>query len=478
MIVSNIFATNLTQHEVDFINIDISTDIALFLDPHRISKNGGEFCENLSFKIADFFKTLLDSLLENDLDEARRILGNLHEPNEYHLGLSQGESKGKAVGEERTTLIMDAILDSDAYKSGLLIDLEDLRLLIDGFGDDTMSDILCNILRLEFVTYTKNQCDMYGFTTTTGIIQYWDSDTHDWEQIRTELFIFDSRNIILVPKHCVSYTIEYCPSELIHSFAIEFFRKDHLRRHTKLVQTRANGDTYVTKKSIIELLTSDGTKLDKNWIVGFLYSHRGVFTDFKGSKPRKRVDFEKYETVNIREVCSKLKKTLQETATGTADASKYHSVSYAIIHLLFRDFVSNGKKEDRLHNGRKRVDITFSNIAEQGFLSRLDRANIPSQKIFIECKNYSTDIENPQLDQLAGRFSLNRGKFGIVMCRGLSNEDLFIMRCVDTYKDGRGLIIPITDIDIHRALDNIILNTVNPISEILQEKLDMILNHA
>jgi hypothetical protein len=70
----------------------------------------------------------------------------------------------------------------------------------------------------------------------------------------------------------------------------------------------------------------------------------------------------------------------------------------------------------------------------------------------VTCKNYSGDVANPELDQMAGRLSPNRGKFGIIVCRDIQNEDLFLNRCSDSFTDDHGLIVPITDIDIIEIL--------------------------
>ncbi|OMP81014.1 hypothetical protein BW716_00030 [[Flexibacter] sp. ATCC 35208] len=83
----------------------------------------------------------------------------------------------------------------------------------------------------------------------------------------------------------------------------------------------------------------------------------------------------------------------------------------------------------------------------------------------IECKNYSSDPANPELDQLAGRFSPNRGKVGLLICRSIGEMDRFIARCQDTYRDERGLIVPIIDEDIIRLLSSF----VNPDSDYMEK---------
>jgi hypothetical protein len=88
----------------------------------------------------------------------------------------------------------------------------------------------------------------------------------------------------------------------------------------------------------------------------------------------------------------------------------------------------------------------MQNGANFGAFEILHRVRkLPCAYVAFECKNYSSDPANPELDQLAGRFSPNRGKIGFLLCRAISDLSLFVQRCRDTFKDDRGLIVPLED---------------------------------
>jgi hypothetical protein len=73
---------------------------------------------------------------------------------------------------------------------------------------------------------------------------------------------------------------------------------------------------------------------------------------------------------------------------------------------------------------------------------------VPAAHVYVECKNYTGDPGNPELDQLAGRFSPLRGQVGLLVCRTLTDKALFIQRCRDTALDRRGYCLPLDDDDV------------------------------
>ena len=100
------------------------------------------------------------------------------------------------------------------------------------------------------------------------------------------------------------------------------------------------------------------------------------------------------------------------------------------------------------------MDISFDNASKEGIFCRLsENMKLPCQYIFVECKNYSSDPGNPELDQLSGRFSVNRGQVGFLVCWSFKDRQLFIQRCRDAYNDGRGVIDLLSDQDIINLLD-------------------------
>ncbi|MDY7011725.1 MAG: hypothetical protein SVV80_13390, partial [Planctomycetota bacterium] len=166
---------------------------------------------------------------------------------------------------------------------------------------------------------------------------------------------------------------------------------------------------------------------------------------------------------------------LHQIPPGAARATDYHRFIAGILELIFYPYLQCPQIEYPIHEGRKRIDITFDNAARDGFFYRLHTTHkIPSAYIVVECKNYSADPDNPELDQLAGRFSINRGQAGLLMCRRLDDDTIFLRRCTDTYKDGRGLILPFTDEDLDLVLRTIAHTSQNPVDELLSNKLRLV----
>lgn len=68
-------------------------------------------------------------------------------------------------------------------------------------------------------------------------------------------------------------------------------------------------------------------------------------------------------------------------------------------------------------------------------------------------QDYTGDPANPELDQLAGRFSPSRGQFGMLACRSFIDKARFIASCHDTAQDHRGFIIAVDDDDLQKFVD-------------------------
>ena len=139
-------------------------------------------------------------------------------------------------------------------------------------------------------------------------------------------------------------------------------------------------------------------------------------------------------------------------ATGRPAAVQYEKSIEALLTALFYPVLTNPQVQHQIHGGRKRIDITYTNMALEGFFAWL-ATHYPAPHVFVECKNYGREIGNPALDQLSGRFSPSRGKFGVLVCRSFQDKELFNQRCRDTALDHRGYVIPLDDDDLARLVD-------------------------
>ena len=456
MRISQIFHLEKTQYELDFVDVDVEKDTPLFLDPYFISKMESPFTEDAYCTLKSFFDYLLALLRSNHLREAKDIFSYLGETNEICLGLSQGKPAGKGMGPTDSTNIFNSLINSKAYQTGVMEDIEDFRIFVPNVDRDKVSDMTANIIKWHLIQYTHEQCALWNIPLVDGVPSgyYWDRTQRCWNNQYTRMLVIGTRKIVLVPKRIVSYSKEYTDQKYLQHFVLNFLQDEHLRLNSNLVQERKDKTKFVTKKDILE---SEKKKIsvDKKWLADFTLEHPEVFSEFKKTTFRKitTITNEELSEIRIEDVTEYLKNKLESIPSGNEHATEYHRTILGIMELLFYPSLSNPKIEKEIHDGRKRIDITFDNYAEVGFFSELWK-NVNCRFVMVECKNYSRDISNPEIDQLSGRFSPKRGQFGIAACRHVDDMNLFLARCTDTYKDDRGLIIPLTDDDFVSMLHN------------------------
>lgn len=458
MRVSEIFDLKKSQHELDFVDVDIDSDTPLFLDPYFIAKNDFPIAYEAHLSLRSYFACLLGALKENRTSDAEELFRHLGESNEICLGFSRTKPQGKGMGPSDAAKIFQSLMESPALRTGIMEDIEDFRIFVDNVDKDKMSDMTANIIKKQLIEYTQAQCAIWGIELTSSVPSgfYWDRSSYAWENCYTEMLIADGRKILLVPKRLVSYSTEYTPKKYMQHFVLNFLQNEQLRLNGPLVQRRKDKKRtpYVTKKSIREQQEL-GDSVDKKWLAEFTEKHPEIFGEFR-KQTRSKISAVSNSEIcaePIQEICSFLIDRLKALPAGNASATDYHRTIVGVIELLFYPHLCNPVIEHEIHERRKRIDIVFDNCAESGFFFRLCNTHgIPSRFIMVECKNYSCDVANPEIDQIGGRFSPNRGQMGIIACRSVDDMQALINRCSDTYKDSRGLIIPMVDDDFCELL--------------------------
>jgi hypothetical protein len=236
--------------------------------------------------------------------------------------------------------------------------------------------------------------------------------------------------------------------ELADGYIIPLLREQEIEANSDLVTIiKKTGEPRVTKKDLVarygkgkavnEAMTRahpqllDSYRKDKSRHVHPPISHDEIASLTSTLAP----DFDALLTAMV------------AVKPGNVGATAYHRAVEALLTPLFYPWLSMPEREVAINAGRKRIDITFVNAAAAGFFDWLAR-RYDAPYVLIECKNYTGDPANPELDQLAGRFSPRRGTFGLLVCRTIADKDLFAARCRDTADAGQGYIIALDDDDL------------------------------
>lgn len=471
---SRVFGLDLSQAELDFVNIDVTTDNRLYLDPYAIQIRDDEWSAKCGDHIRSFFNEVLDALRAGNMERAEHLLSNLHEPNETFLGQSSGTPSGRGVGSRKAHDLAQAMKRSRAFHTGILSDISEAELFIFGVGPDTISDLTTNILRGQLSSYTAEQCKLLDIPTEVvgGLGPHWAIDRCNWVSEYYRLPMALGRPVLLVPKYSVRLSLALNSQEFWNHHMISFLQREYLDSRSSLVQTFKDGTPYVTKKSVKEK-----HPFIKDELATFVQQHPEILDLYKRLKgaqgPLKPRDLD--EDFDERAFARALIERLSHISQGNAAASEYHRIAMGICTFLFYPQLICPTKEQILHQGRKRIDIKYTNSGTPGFFLRMLQApQTRAINVMIECKNYSNDVQNPEFDQLSSRFGHQRGFFGIMLCRQILNRARVVAACRDAANDGRGYMLVLEDNDMTLMLDHVASGRRSQIDDFLQGRYDEI----
>jgi len=396
-------------------------------------------------------------------------MSNLREPSETFLGVSSGVPRGRGVGVKQAAQLIAAIRKSEAFKTGLLSDLSEMALYVEGIDRDKISDLTTNIIRYLLVAYTKQQCDLFGipvaeYASPAG----WDNEAKNWVAKYVELPFVDGQPVLLVPKHIVRRRLSLDSQEFYNKQITDFLVSEHLDANSSLVHTIKGGKERKVYKGDVR---KEHPK-SKAFIAEIVRKHPELLKTLKDLE-KKSIGQQSFlsQDPSLFEVVDKIKSNLKEINPGKEDADSYHKLAIASLTVLFYPNLIQPKKEWEINQGRKRIDIVFTNAGNDGFFSqRRDDHNTHANFVIIEAKNFTNDIANTEIDQLLGRFDENRGRLGLLMCRALKDENTLWDRLRDAAVRKTGYIIPITDADITQMLDAKLVGDEETIEGMLHSK--------
>jgi hypothetical protein len=452
---SNAFDIGKTQAELDFIDVSLTKDNRLFLDPFVLSQKADRWSQNAHRTVITFFQLIVDEIRGGNEGRARQLLLHLREPNETRLGYSRRRPQGAGIGDMQAEDLFEALRDSSAVQTGFIQSLEESELMIEGISHDKISDLTTNIIRGELVTYTGEQCALHNVPThEVALPACFNTDLMDWQAGYGNLPVFRTQPVLLVPKSVVRRSAAYKYPQYYQHFVLSYLQQEELGNpQSRLVRTLRNGRRVVYKKEIAARYPRT-----KEFLYTFSRQHPEVLREYRDWLTRIERDgiVQDVDEHDERLIAGALAHALRAIAPGDVQASEYHRLMIGVSEFVFFPSLVHPKKEHEIHQGRKRIDILFENGATQGIFFNIPVVrHLPCAYVPFECKNYMTEVANPELDQLAGRFAVNRGKLGFLCCRNFQNRARFIESCRDTFSDDRGLILPLDDEAVLRLLGHI-----------------------
>jgi hypothetical protein len=460
--VSQFYRLGLQQPSLEFLDVALEEDTQLFIDPRAFLALRTPWADECVELIRDFFDEVVHAMHADDGDRARLLLSGLREPNETRLGFSRGEPRGRGVGDVLADDLYDSLRNSEAVRTGLIENLEDTALLVEGIAADRISDITTNIVRERLIEFTHRMAAKYGMDLEpeqdSGAL--WSPEVGHWENKAVPMLCPKGAPLILVPRAVVRWKLDFDPGEYYRYAVLRYLRDRELAKGNSplayVIKTGPRkGEQRITYKDVEQYYKKQyGGK--KHFVVGATREFPEILDMYKKKKdnlfrPPETMDFLSAHVGLPEPKWGRILKGVVDLPPGKADATNYHRAIEALLTPLFNPSLVDPVIEKEIESGTMRVDLRYRNMP-QDFFRWFTEGFAKAPFVPFECKNYTEDPANPEIGQIASRLDSQKGRLGFLVCRKIEDRKRFNTRCRGQLDKNGNYIIGLDDDNLRKLV--------------------------
>lgn len=262
----------------DFVDIAVNNDNLLFIDPVLIELGKDIWSKDASKYVESYFNMLFEAYYKEDRENIRNLLSHAGEQNATRLGYGKGDN-----GKGNTA---KGLIETFKPLERLIVDIksvervEDLTILIPGFAEDGLSDLLTNILHKCLNDFTVAQMSKQGIYCNGELEFYtWDVKLKDWVLVKRPSYLVDGKELLLVPKWIVRSRYLFGVNQYFTRIILERMLDEGWYRDL-------NGNT-IPKKEIIKSKRFSG----EHWIYNESVKYTAIHNDALDEYHRKILGF-------------------------------------------------------------------------------------------------------------------------------------------------------------------------------------------
>lgn len=248
---------------VPFVDVEVLADNRLFLDPHaiRLSKAPEPFATDAVDCADSFLNEVTKCVISGTFADRRRgqdLLQHFVEPWETRLGMAADGFNGHGGAEVVGTWIWDTLNDDveSLVRVGILRQLEDLPLFVDGVDRDITSDVTTRIVFGPLGRFTEAMLANYpefsagGHEVKTFTKQVWNPALREWDVDSFTLPIAGGKPLLLVPKAWARGTLLMSASRFYETSVLSYAQLLGAVRTSKGKLIKTPKDTLKTQAGL------------------------------------------------------------------------------------------------------------------------------------------------------------------------------------------------------------------------------------